>query len=174
MRSASGGSTGGSPGGVRRSTSKGGSTVRTDSVLRVAVAPRLVRRHFRVDDDTVDVEQECADHLEAGEEAGASGASALRPSFDGHQFQRPSRRAVEGTSNVRTRNVSISTPSAIAQPTWRSWLVAPRTPLTANVPARITPADVIVVPVRCSARWIAWPSESLCASSRIRAIIRML
>jgi len=36
--------------------------------------------------------------------------------LDGHQFQRPTRVSTEGMSNVRTRNVSIRMPAAIAKP----------------------------------------------------------
>src|ERR1700742_2253321 len=76
--------------------------------------------------------------------------------FDGHQFHRPSSTTVQGTSTVRTTNVSIRTPtarptpmSAICDPPgWRPPPIAN----TAKVPARTRPAEVTVVPVTPSAR----------------------
>src|SRR5919204_222034 len=45
-------------------------------------------------------------------------AGRARASADGHQFHRPISIAADGTSKVRTRNVSISTPSARPTPTF--------------------------------------------------------
>src|SRR5262249_19234890 len=65
---------------------------------------------------------------------GASGAPGTPPAgtgdrtrsglliLDGHQFHRPSSTTVAGTSRVRTRKVSISTPSARPAPTSRNWV----------------------------------------------------
>src|SRR5216683_815543 len=70
-----------------------------------------------------------------------------RPSFDGHQFLRPQMITTAGTISVRTRKVSISTPSAIAVLSCLIWLVAPVMAAVPKVAARISPADVTVVPV---------------------------
>ena len=40
------------------------------------------------------------------------------PIRDGHQFQRRSSSTMLGTNSARTINVSISTPSATAKPSW--------------------------------------------------------
>jgi hypothetical protein len=79
-----------------------------------------------------------------------------------------------GTISVRTRNVSISTPSAMAVPSCLSWLVAPVRPATPKVAARISPAEVTVVPVWCAAVRTAWRSGARRDSSRIRVMTRML
>ena len=79
-----------------------------------------------------------------------------------------------GTISVRTRKVSISTPSAMAAPSCLIWLVAPVIPATPKVAARISPADVTVVPVWCAAVRTAARSGACCASSRIRLMTRML
>src|SRR5207253_4298170 len=42
-----------------------------------------------------------------------------RDSRDGHQFQRPRRAAIEGTSRVLTKNVSSRIPKATVTPSWR-------------------------------------------------------
>lgn len=39
-----------------------------------------------------------------------------RPRSDGHQFQRPSSCAIDGTNSVRTKNVSSNTPKAMLKP----------------------------------------------------------
>jgi hypothetical protein len=66
---------------------------------------------------------------------------------------------VDGTSTVRTTNVSINTPKARPTPTSRIWLPPeprpPTTAKTANVPARTMPAEVTVVPVTAIARLTA-------------------
>jgi hypothetical protein len=108
-------------------------------------------------------------------------AGRARYSADGHQFQRPSRTATDGTSSVRTRNVSISTPSARPTPTLtivRTFcapaLCEPTIASTPNVPASTSPAEVTVVPVTRSARPTASRSGRNWASSRIRVMTRML
>jgi hypothetical protein len=100
-----------------------------------------------------------------------------RPSRDGHQFHRPSRTAADGTSSVRTTNVSISTPRARPSPMNRSWppmTAPPARAKTPNVPARMRPAEVTVGPVRPMARTTASRTGRCPASSRIRVMIRML
>jgi len=98
--------------------------------------------------------------------------------FDGHQFHRPSSTTVQGTSTVRTTNVSMMTPTARPTPTFTICdppeLRAPTTANTANVPASTRPAEVTVVPVTPSARATASRSGMRCASSLIRVITRML
>ena len=108
-------------------------------------------------------------------------AGLTRPRRDGHQFQRPISTAAEGTSRVRTRKVSISTPRARPTPTStmvRTFccpaLPEPTTASTPNVPASTSPAEVTVVPVTLSARLTASRSGSRWASSRIRVMTRML
>ena len=60
--------------------------------------------------------------------------------LDGHQFHRPSRTTVDGTSRVRTRNVSIRMPSASPNPMSRIWLPPDPPPdddaSTRNVPGQ--------------------------------------
>ena len=96
---------------------------------------------------------------------------------DGHQFHRPSSTTVDGTSNVRTRKVSIRTPSARPAPTSRNWgdpCWAPTMAKTAKVPPSTRPADVTVVPVAVSA-WLTASFSGRCwASSLILLITRML
>ena len=94
-------------------------------------------------------------------------AGLCQQSRDGHQFHRPIRTTAAGTSSVRTKNVSISTPSARPTPTTTIVLTfcAPALPeptiaRTANVPASTSPAEVTVVPVTCSARLTASASGS--------------
>jgi hypothetical protein len=79
------------------------------------------------------------------------------------QFQRPSSTTVEGTSRVRTRKVSISTPTAMPMPICCICELPPATANTANVPASTSPAEVT-----------ASRNGSRCATSRIRVITRML
>jgi hypothetical protein len=113
--------------------------------------------------------------------AGGRVAGRARPSADGHQFHRPISTAADGTSSVRTRKVSISTPSA--RPTPTSTIVrtfcAPALPeptiaSTPNVPASTSPAEVTVVPVTLSARPTASRSGRWWDSSLIRDMTRML
>ena len=63
---------------------------------------------------------------------------------------------MQGTSTVRTTNVSMMTPTARPMPTSRIWLPPeprpPTTANTANVPASTRPAEVTVVPVTLIAR----------------------
>ena len=107
--------------------------------------------------------------------AGAAVTCALRrDSGDGHQFQRRHSTTMAGTISVRTRNVSISTPSAMAVPSSLIWVVAPVTPATPKVAARIRPAEVTVGPVWWQAVRTAARSGDSCASSRIRLMTRML
>ena len=83
---------------------------------------------------------------------------------DGHQFHRPSSTTVDGTSSVRTRKVSMRMPSA--SPNAMSRNCSPPEPRpatrpnTTNVPARISPAEVTVVPVTLTARETAVRSGS--------------
>ena len=58
---------------------------------------------------------------------------------------------VEGTRSVRTTNVSSRIPAATPMPISR---IAPVVEIlnTTNVPARMRPAEVIVVPVALTAR----------------------
>src|SRR6266487_5254137 len=89
---------------------------------------------------------------------------------DGHQFHRPSSTTVDGTSRVRTRNVSIRTPRARPAPTSRNWVDpcwAPTMAKTENVPPSTRPAEVTVVPVATIARLTASLSGRRCASSLI-------
>ena len=51
-----------------------------------------------------------------------------------------------GTRIERTRNVSISTPTATATPTWKS-TISGAVAMDPKVPARISPADVMTAPV---------------------------
>ena len=46
-------------------------------------------------------------------------AADARESTDGHQFHRPRSTATEGTSRVRTKNVSSKTANAMVKPSWR-------------------------------------------------------
>ena len=48
-------------------------------------------------------------------------ARPRRAMDDGHQFQRPHRTAADGTSSVRTTNVSSRMPIASPVPIWRTW-----------------------------------------------------
>src|SRR5438128_5718810 len=68
-------------------------------------------------------------------------------SDDGHQFQRPRSNAMEGTRSVRTKNVSKRMAKAIVNPSCRDWSELPAIARTVKVPARMRPADVIVLPV---------------------------
>src|SRR5262249_57994882 len=52
-----------------------------------------------------------ADQVLAGSETGSAPSTSSRLIRDGHQFHLPSRTTVEGTSSVRTRNVSMRMPS---------------------------------------------------------------
>ena len=108
-------------------------------------------------------------------------AGRSRPRRDGHQFHRPMSTTADGTSSVRTPNVSISTPSASPTPTStivRTFCVPalpePTTASTPNVPASTSPAEVTVVPVTLSACPTACRSGRCWASSRIRVMTRML
>ena len=65
---------------------------------------------------------------------------------DGHQFRRPHSTAADGTSRVRTTNVSSRMPSARPVPIWRIWPEV-ATASTPKVPASTRPAEVTVVPV---------------------------
>src|SRR6266699_6826594 len=114
---------------------------------------------------------------------GATSSGTLRTAapglliLDGHQFHRPSSTTVDGTSRVRTRKVSISTPNARPAPTSRNWVDpcwAPTMAKTENVPPSTSPADVTVVPVATRARLTASFRGRRCASSRILLITRML
>ena len=69
---------------------------------------------------------------------------------EGHQFHRPSSTTTDGTSRVRTKNVSSRMPAARPTPISTIW-VSPVAVSTPNVPARIRPADVTVVPVASTA-----------------------
>src|ERR1039457_6352525 len=96
-------------------------------------------------------------------------AGAFRLSRDGHQFHRPIRTTADGTSSVRTKKVSISTPSARPTPTSTMVLTfcvpalpEPTTASTPNVPASTSPAEVTVVPVTRSARLTASGSGTRC------------
>ena len=69
---------------------------------------------------------------------------------EGHQFHRPTRDTMAGTTSVRVMNVSISTPTATANPSYnRSW--SGRVISAEKVPARMIPADGMTGPVRASA-----------------------
>ena len=93
--------------------------------------------------------------------------------FLGHQLHSPNITAMLGTRRARTTKVSMSTPSITANPSWKISLSG-KVVRTANVPARMIPADVITPPVRPIA--VATPSlnPSFCVASRILDITKML
>jgi hypothetical protein len=73
---------------------------------------------------------------------------ASRPICEGHQFRRPSRITVAGTSSVRTRNVSIRIPAARPSPIARTWLASVpelASVSTMNVPPRIRPFSFLFI-----------------------------
>ena len=96
-----------------------------------------------------------------------------RESAEGHQVRSPSSNVSAGTRIDRTTRVSRSTPSATVIP---SCVRATRgsTASTENVPARTIPAEVITPPVTASPLSIASRVVSVRASSRTRAMRKML
>src|SRR5581483_4153322 len=66
---------------------------------------------------------------------------------DGHQFLGPSNDTIDGTSRVRTKNVSSKIPKAMPKPICSTCSLPPTIPRIVKVPARINPAEVTVVPV---------------------------
>ena len=110
-----------------------------------------------------------------GSRGAAGGRSALvRAALDGHQTLSAELLSTSaGTSSERTMNVSSSTPKAIVKPiSVRN--TSGSTASTENVPASTMPADVMTPPVTASPR--SMPSRVPCvsASSRTRAIRKML
>ena len=85
---------------------------------------------------------------------------------------------VEGTRRVLTRKVSIRMPTASPTPMSRTWSppgpLDPATARTPKVPARTSPAEVIVGPEAPTARMTASRREWSCASSLMRVMTRML
>ena len=85
---------------------------------------------------------------------------------------------MDGTRRVRTKNASMRMPSA-REPRISAYTRPPGSPASTtakqpNVPARTSPAEVTVEPVRPRASFTASRSGTAPASSRIRVMTRML
>ena len=78
-----------------------------------------------------------------------------------------------GTRIERTTKVSSRTPSATVMPIWVS-ATSGSTASTEKVPARTTPAEVMTPPVTARPFSIACFVGMACASSRTRAMRKML
>ena len=102
-----------------------------------------------------------------------AGTTPPASGFDGHHARSPSSEVIAGTIVLRTRNVSISTPSATVKPSSNSSHTG-SVVSTMNVPARIRPALVITGPVETIPRRIPSCVPRSAASSRTRLIRKML
>ena len=78
-----------------------------------------------------------------------------------------------GTITERTTNVSSSTPKATMKPICVS-TTSGSTAKAPNVPASTSPAPVITAPVTATPRSVPSRVPKRCASSRTRAIRKML
>ena len=78
-----------------------------------------------------------------------------------------------GTITERTMNVSSRTPNATMKPIWVS-TTSGSTASAPNVPASTIPAPVMTAPVTASPRSVPSRVPCCCASSRTRAIRKML